>query len=98
MTLQDSIRYFTEETHIMPCLSVACGDAGRFVCERGGMQDENGTPLTERSLFDLASLTKLFTGLAVNYRSAFADQNRFRSPNHASIYRRQHRWSPWRSW
>ena len=65
MTLQDSIRYFTEETHIMPCLSVACGDAGRFVCERGGTQDENGTPLTERSLFDLASLTKLFTGLAV---------------------------------
>ena len=65
MTLQDSIRYFTEETHIMPCLSVACGDAGRFVCDRGGMQDENGTPLTERSLFDLASLTKLFTGLAV---------------------------------
>lgn len=65
MTLQDSIRYFTEETHIMPCLSVACGDAGRFVCGRGGTQDENGTPLTERSLFDLASLTKLFTGLAV---------------------------------
>ena len=65
MTLQDSIRYFTEETHIMPCLSVACGDAGRFVCERGGTQDGSGTPLTERSLFDLASLTKLFTGLAV---------------------------------
>lgn len=65
MTLQDSIRYFTEETHIMPCLSVACGDAGRFVCERGVSLDEKGTPLTERSLFDLASLTKLFTGLTV---------------------------------
>ena len=65
MTLQDSVRYFTEETHIMPCLSVACGDAGRFVCHRGGMQDENGAPLTENSLFDLASLTKLFTGLTV---------------------------------
>ena len=44
MTLQDSIRYFTEETHIMPCLSVACGDAGRFVCERGGTQDETARP------------------------------------------------------
>lgn len=65
MTLQDTIRYFTEETHIMPCLSVACGGAGRFVCERGGVQDLQGTPLSERSLFDLASLTKLFTGLTV---------------------------------
>lgn len=65
MTLQDSIRYFTEETHIMPCLSVACGDAGRFVCEQGGVKDLSGAPLTERSLFDLASLTKLFTGLMV---------------------------------
>jgi len=65
MTLLDTIRYFTEETHIMPCLSVACGDAGRFVCQRGGEQDESGAPLTECSLFDLASLTKLFTGLTV---------------------------------
>ncbi|MBQ2952930.1 MAG: beta-lactamase family protein [Clostridia bacterium] len=65
MTLHDSVRYFTDETHIMPCLSVACGDAGRFACERGGVMDEAGTPLTERSIFDLASLTKLFTGLTV---------------------------------
>ena len=65
MMLQDAIRYFTEETHIMPCLSVACGDAGRFVCHRGGVQDEAGTPLRENSLFDLASLTKLFTALTV---------------------------------
>ena len=65
MTLQDSIRYFTEETHIMPCMSVACGDAGRFVCEQGGVKDLSGAPLTAHSLFDLASLTKLFTGLMV---------------------------------
>ncbi|MBE5796794.1 MAG: beta-lactamase family protein [Clostridiales bacterium] len=65
MTLQDSIRYFTGETHIMPCLSVACGGAGRFACARGGVQDLQGAPLTERSIFDLASLTKLFTGLTV---------------------------------
>ena len=65
MTLQDSIRYFTQETHIMPCLSAACGDAGRFVCARGGTQDGADAPLTDRSLFDLASLTKLFTCLTV---------------------------------
>lgn len=65
MELEDSVRYFTEETHIMPCLAVACGDAGRFVCQRGGVIDREGTPLTASSLFDLASLTKLFTGLAV---------------------------------
>ncbi len=65
MSLQEPIRYFTEETHIMPCLSVACGDAGRFQCASGGAQDGAGTPLTDRSLFDLASLTKLFTGLTV---------------------------------
>ena len=65
MTLQDPIRYFTEETHIMPCLSVACGDAGRFACAQGGTLDGEGTPLTDWSLFDLASLSKLFTGLTV---------------------------------
>ncbi len=65
MTLEDSVRYFTEETHIMPCLSVACGDAGRVQCTGGGLTDGQGTLLSDRSLFDLASLTKLFTGLTV---------------------------------
>lgn len=65
MTLKDSILYFTEETHIMPCLSAACGTAGHAVLAQGGVADEQGTPVTERTLFDLASLTKLFTGLMV---------------------------------
>ena len=65
MTLQDAICYFTEETHIMPCLSVACGGAGRFACAMGGQINEAGAPVTERSIFDLASLTKLFTGLTI---------------------------------
>lgn len=65
MKLEDSVRYFTDETHIMPCLAVACGDAGRFVCSQGGVIDREGTPITESSIFDLASLTKLFTGLTV---------------------------------
>lgn len=65
MSLRDAIRYFTEETHIMPCLSVSCGTKDRALHERGGVINRQGTPLTEESLFDLASLTKLFTGLLV---------------------------------
>ena len=66
MTLQDSIRFFTEETHIMPCLSVACGTVDSILAAHGGLADEKaGRPLTADSLFDLASLTKLFTALLV---------------------------------
>ena len=66
MTLQDSIRFFTEETHIMPGLSVACGTADKAIAALGGLADEDaGTPLTADSIFDLASLTKLFTALLV---------------------------------
>lgn len=63
MTLQDTVRYFTEETKILPCLSVTCGGAGLCVQARGGVINEQGTPVSDRTLFDLASLTKLFTGL-----------------------------------
>ncbi len=66
MTLQDSIRFFTEETHIMPGLSVACGTTDKALTALGGLADEDtGAPLTADSIFDLASLTKLFTGLLV---------------------------------
>lgn len=66
MTLQDSIRFFTEETHIMPCLSVACGTADAVLAAHGGLADEEALrPLMADALFDLASLTKLFTGLMV---------------------------------
>ncbi len=66
MTLQDSIRFFTEESHIMPGLAVACGTAEHALTAQGGLADEDSQrPLTPDSLFDLASLTKLFTGLMV---------------------------------
>lgn len=66
MTLNDSIRFFTEESHIMPGLSVACGTADKVLTALGGFADEDtGSPLTADSIFDLASLTKVFTGLMV---------------------------------
>lgn len=66
LTLQDSIRFFTEESRIMPGLSVACGTADKAITALGGLQDEDtGTSLTADSIFDLASLSKLFTALLV---------------------------------
>ena len=65
MTLEDSIRYFTDQTRVMACMSIACGTTNDAVTAMGGVTDLFGTPLREDSLFDLASLTKLFTGLTV---------------------------------
>ena len=66
MTLKDSIAYFTQETRIMPGMSVACGTAEAVLAVHGGLADEAANiPLTADSIFDLASLTKLFTGLLV---------------------------------
>ena len=57
------IRFFTEETGVLACMSVACGTADRAVRAFGGTADPDGRPVREDSIFDLASLTKLFTGL-----------------------------------
>jgi CubicO group peptidase (beta-lactamase class C family) len=56
MTLQDGIRFFTRETEILSGVSVACGAGERIETAMDG--DVGG-----RSVFDLASVTKLFTGL-----------------------------------
>ena len=63
--LQDAIGFFTDETHILAGMSVACGTAGCAVTALGGVADAAGTPLAEDSIFDLASLTKLMTGMLV---------------------------------
>ena len=63
--LQDAIGFFTDETHILSGMSVACGTAGCAVTALGGVADAAGTPLAEDSIFDLASLTKLMTGMLV---------------------------------
>lgn len=65
MTLYEALGYFTEETRIMPCLSVTCGTAREETHALRGVINEQGVPLTEDALFDLASLTKLLTALAV---------------------------------
>ncbi len=56
MTLQDGIRFFTRETEILSGASVACGAGERIETAMDG-------DVCGRSVFDLASVTKLFTGL-----------------------------------
>lgn len=64
--LDQAIRYFTDESHIMACLAVTCGDACHEThAMRGFIRPGVDAPVTDRAVFDLASLTKLFTGLTV---------------------------------
>ena len=55
--LEDVLNYYLNETRITACLSLAGGDSNYLVTAMGGAG--------EHSLYDLASLTKLFTGMAV---------------------------------
>lgn len=63
--LTRAIAYFTDEKKIMACLTVSCGDGRRLLTAGRGVIDRAGTPLDDGAIFDLASLTKLFTGLTV---------------------------------
>ena len=55
---EDVLDYYLRQTHITACLSLAGGDANHSVTAMGG-------GVGPHSLYDLASLTKLFTGLTV---------------------------------
>ena len=69
--LEQAVRYFTRESRSLACMSVACGDAGRVLRALGGEADLDGRPVRGDSVFDLASLSKLFTGLtAMRLRAA----------------------------
>jgi len=57
MSIEAGMRYFVRESHIMNCLSVAFGTG-----EKATLLYENAE---ENTVFDLASLTKLFTLIAV---------------------------------
>ncbi len=64
--LRKAVDYFVAEKHMMSCLLIACGDANVVYTACGGQIHANGTgDITPSTLFDLASLTKLFTGLTV---------------------------------
>ncbi len=64
--LDQAVRYFVEDTHIMACMTVACGTSGTAYVAQAGCTHFDGTGnVNDRTLFDLASLTKLFTGLTV---------------------------------
>lgn len=55
MELKDAVRYFVEEDGALECMSIACGTKEQVWCAQ-----ENVSP---DAVFDLASLSKLFTGL-----------------------------------
>lgn len=55
MTLAEAARYFTRESRSLACMSVACGTAERALTAEDLCDAD--------SIFDIASLSKLFTGL-----------------------------------
>ena len=57
--LLSAIRFFTRETEILSDLSVACGAGDRLAAAM------DGESVHASSVFDLASLTKLFTGICL---------------------------------
>lgn len=65
MTLENAIAFFTQEAQSMSCMSVACGTADDCLQAQDGVADLEGQVIHQETIFDLASLTKLFTGLLV---------------------------------
>ena len=62
--LSQAIRYFTQEARSLACMSVVCGTRDNVHTAFGGIASPDGQKITSDSIFDLASLSKLFTGLA----------------------------------
>ena len=58
-TLRNALEFFTRETGIMSGASLACGAGDRLETAR------DGAAAGERTVYDLASVTKLFTGLTL---------------------------------
>ena len=62
--LKNAVRFFTEETGIMAGMAVAAGCPGREAFAADGYADMDRTsPVSAETLCDLASVTKLFTGI-----------------------------------
>ncbi len=62
--LSQAVRYFTEESRSLACMSAVCGTGDRTYAAFGGAASPDDRPVAADSIFDLASLSKLFTGLA----------------------------------
>lgn len=62
--LLKAITFFTREEKIMSSLCVTCGDLTHAEYASDG-ESRPGVVLSERTLYDLASATKLFTGMTV---------------------------------
>lgn len=69
--LSQAVQYFTQESRSLACMSVVCGDRDAVHAALGGVADLDGRPVAADSVFDLASLSKLFTGFtALRLRAA----------------------------
>lgn len=69
--LDRAVRYFTRESRSLACMSVVCGTREAAYSALGGVRDREGHPVKPDSVFDLASLSKLFTALtALRLRAA----------------------------
>lgn len=69
--LSQAVRYFTQEARSLACMSVVCGDRDKAHAALGGVASPDGKPVAADSVFDLASLSKLFTGFtALRLRAA----------------------------
>ncbi len=69
--LSRAVHYFTEESRSLACMSVVCGTRDTVYSAMGGVASAEGKPVAKDSVFDLASLSKLFTGLtALRLRAA----------------------------
>lgn len=65
MGLDSAVRFFVDEAHSLACLSISCGSGRTVLRAMGGVINRDGDAVREDSIFDLASITKLFTGMSV---------------------------------
>ena len=65
MALSDAVAYFTQQTHILASMAIACGTTDIVHTALGGCLTEAGDPVLPDTVYDLASLTKLYTCLLV---------------------------------
>ena len=63
--LQKAVQFFVEQSQVLSCLHLSCGNRENTWYSLGGVRNHRGERLEKDDLFDLASLTKLFTGVLV---------------------------------